>query len=243
MIRHQQGLAQYGLAVAPGDFREEVGPRIFDQIAHSFQIPLELFDAFAPRLTTMRRLGLRPISLRPRRRLVLRVAAELENIPQSDAQVFEEHPGRVRKILRLGAAQLCRKVFDRVVEFDVSVATGEKVEKMLPQRLVVGHWSPPLALDCRRRQRMRSLPLKSPRLAKAPRHVAPAFSDHYWCGVYAAGVGVRWSPALPIASPDRISSTRRFCWRPSAVSLVAMGSVLPKPRASTDAAATPCCTK
>ena len=37
-----------------------------------------------------------------------------------------------------------------------------------------------------------------------------------------------------MASPERTSSTRRFCWRPSGVSLVAMGSVLPKPWASTD---------
>src|SRR5215472_19021073 len=38
--------------------------------------------------------------------------------------------------------------------------------------------------------------------------------------------------ALPIASPDSTSSTRRFCCRPSGVSFEAMGTVLPKPRAS-----------
>src|SRR5271166_4076776 len=38
---------------------------------------------------------------------------------------------------------------------------------------------------------------------------------------------------FPIASPESTSSTRRFCCRPSAVSFDAMGSLLPKPRAST----------
>ncbi len=33
---------------------------------------------------------------------------------------------------------------------------------------------------------------------------------------------------MPMASPERTSSTRRFCWRPSGVSLVATGWVLPK---------------
>lgn len=48
---------------------------------------------------------------------------------------------------------------------------------------------------------------------------------------------------FPIASPDSTSSTRRFCCLPSAVSLVAIGWVLPKPRASTELAAIPCCTR
>src|SRR5580658_401118 len=48
----------------------------------------------------------------------------------------------------------------------------------------------------------------------------------YWCWVLAVW-GAGWAASLPMASPERISSTRRFCWRPSGVSLVAMGSVLP----------------
>jgi hypothetical protein len=47
-------------------------------------------------------------------------------------------------------------------------------------------------------------------------------------GVYETGWGSTL-PAVPMASPERTSSTLRFCWRPSAVSLPAMGSVLPKP--------------
>jgi hypothetical protein len=39
--------------------------------------------------------------------------------------------------------------------------------------------------------------------------------------------------AVPISSPETTSSTRRFCWRPAAVSFVVTGFVLPKPMAVT----------
>lgn len=45
--------------------------------------------------------------------------------------------------------------------------------------------------------------------------------------------------SVPIASPESTSSTRRFRWRPSGVSLPAIGCIFPKPRAVTAAAATP----
>src|SRR5437773_12008822 len=45
---------------------------------------------------------------------------------------------------------------------------------------------------------------------------------------------------LPMASPLTTSSTRRLRWRPSAVSLVATGWFLPKPRAVMEEPATPC---
>src|SRR5713101_8308755 len=45
---------------------------------------------------------------------------------------------------------------------------------------------------------------------------------------------------LPMAAPLTTSSTRRLRWRPSAVSLVATGCVLPKPRAVMEEAGTPC---
>ena len=39
--------------------------------------------------------------------------------------------------------------------------------------------------------------------------------------------------AFPISSPETTSSTRRFCWRPAAVSFVVTGFVFPKPAAVT----------
>src|SRR3954452_15819485 len=43
----------------------------------------------------------------------------------------------------------------------------------------------------------------------------------------------------PIASPETISSTRRFFWRPAAVSLSATGMVLPPPIAVIDSPSRP----
>src|SRR5581483_6121384 len=71
-------------------------------------------------------------------------------------------------------------------------------------------------------------------------------STSYLFGVAAAlvaGPCGGWSRPLPMASPDRTNSTRRFCARPSAVSFDAIGSFLPKPWASTLADAIPCWTK
>src|SRR5688572_28395395 len=46
--------------------------------------------------------------------------------------------------------------------------------------------------------------------------------------------------ARPIDSPDTMISTRRFCWRPAAVPLVATGRVSPNPTAATIGVVTPC---
>ena len=65
----------------------------------------------------------------------------------------------------------------------------------------------------------------------------------YRCGWVDA---VSLAPALvrsPMASPDSTSSTRRFCLRPSAVSLDATGAVFPKPLALIASEEIPCCTR
>ena len=46
---------------------------------------------------------------------------------------------------------------------------------------------------------------------------------------------------LAIASPETTSSTRRFCWRPTAVSFDTTGRDSPKPRAVMEPAGTACC--
>src|SRR5580700_2576529 len=54
------------------------------------------------------------------------------------------------------------------------------------------------------------------------------------------GAALVVGPCCPIAAPFTTSSTRRFFWRPSAVSLGATGRVFPNPCAVTDEPATPC---
>src|ERR1700730_6930637 len=64
-----------------------------------------------------------------------------------------------------------------------------------------------------------------------PQHHCPGGGR--FCAGHAHGRGVRGRYSdttpivVPITSPETTSSTRRFCWRPSAVSFDATGCVLP----------------
>src|SRR6185295_19550221 len=49
--------------------------------------------------------------------------------------------------------------------------------------------------------------------------------------------------ALVIDSPETTTSTRRFIWRPAALSLDATGRLSPNPRAEIEDVATPCWTR
>jgi hypothetical protein len=74
------------------------------------------------------------------------------------------------------------------------------------------------------------------------------FAQHHVTTVYRCVWvdAVSLAPALvrsPMASPDSTSSTRRFCLRPSAVSLDATGAVFPKPLALIASEEIPCCTR
>jgi len=93
VIGHQQGFAKDGLAVAPGDFGEQIGFGTRDQILQGFQIFAEIFDTFVPRCGVGWSFGWRPVTLRPGGRFVFRVAAEFQDVPLGDAHVFKQHPG------------------------------------------------------------------------------------------------------------------------------------------------------
>jgi hypothetical protein len=62
------------------------------------------------------------------------------------------------------------------------------------------------------------------------------FSDYLCC---TSGAPI----SVPINSPEITSSTRRFCCRPSAVSLEATGWAFPKPRVVTEPVAIPSCVR
>jgi hypothetical protein len=56
----------------------------------------------------------------------------------------------------------------------------------------------------------------------------------------AAGCSPGSAGVPPIAPPETTISTRRFCWRPFAVSFEAMGLVLPNPFEVIESAEMPC---
>ena len=72
VVGHQQGLAQNGLAVAPGDAGVQIGLWVRHQVLHGLQIFAELLNTFVPCGRTRRSFRLRPIAFGPLGRRVLR---------------------------------------------------------------------------------------------------------------------------------------------------------------------------
>ena len=67
---------------------------------------------------------------------MLRVAAELQDIPLGDAQVFQEPPGAVRHGRYRAAAEGGRDVGHCLVEVEVGAAAPEEVEEVFAEGLV-----------------------------------------------------------------------------------------------------------
>jgi len=136
VVGEHQGFAQDGLAVAPWNFGEQICPWIADQFLHFFQVGAELVHAFRPGSGIGGRGGFRPVSLGPFWRDMFRIAAEFEDVPLGDAKVLEDHPGRMREVIWLLAAQVGWKIFDRVIKSGVSVSAGEESDEIFAERLV-----------------------------------------------------------------------------------------------------------
>src|SRR5208282_2598383 len=136
VIGHQQGFAENGLAVAPWDSGQQVGLGIFYQILHRLEVLPEFFHTCIPNGGGRRSFCLRPIPFGPFRRDVFRVAAEFQNVPLRDAQVFQQHPERVGQAGRLLSKQFVRNVGDYFFELGVGATSIEQVNHMLAQHLV-----------------------------------------------------------------------------------------------------------
>src|SRR5579872_4790234 len=92
---------------------------------------MNLFNTLVPRIGAGRLGGLRPVAFGPLRRFVLRVAAEFEDVPLRDADVFDQHPGRVREVFGLRAAKFLGQSFYGVFKPGVRVAAFEKFNDVL----------------------------------------------------------------------------------------------------------------
>src|SRR5260370_29647400 len=58
------------------------------------------------------------------------VAAELENVPLHYAHVLQQHPGRVQKSCRLGAAQLRGNTAHHLLKLGMRPSPGKQLEQM-----------------------------------------------------------------------------------------------------------------
>ena len=126
VIRQQQCLPQQRLTGAVRNFGEEIGFFRRHQFLHGFLIPPHLPDARVPDRCAGRSFGLGPISLRPLWRDVFRVAAELQDVPLCDTNVFQQLPRRVLRTFGSLAAELRWKIRKSAIEIGVSVPAAEQ---------------------------------------------------------------------------------------------------------------------
>lgn len=70
---------------------------------------------------------------------MLRVAAELQDVPLADPHVFQKPPGRMRHAGRLGPTDIRGQASDGLFEIEVRTATSQQVEHVFAQLLVVVH--------------------------------------------------------------------------------------------------------
>src|SRR5437899_3468237 len=134
VVDHQHELAQIRLTRSVRDRREQVEPSIGRERFQRVPIASECGDALVPGSGVGRRVGLRPVIVRPFRLDVLRVAAELEDVELRQAQMLEELPQRVRHPLRLSTARVRRDPIDRPFEVDVGVMPFEGLRDQRRER-------------------------------------------------------------------------------------------------------------
>ncbi len=68
---------------------------------------------------------------------MLRVPAELEDIPLGDSHVLKQRPGRERKPRRLHPAKLHRQAGDCFFKIQMRAAAAQQVDQVLAQGLVI----------------------------------------------------------------------------------------------------------
>src|SRR5882762_4508215 len=119
------------------NLRKKIRPRIFHQANHLVQVMLELLHAFVPISFAYRARRLWPIAFRKSRRNMLRVAAELHNVPLRDPRVLQQLPSGMRQARRKRTALVGRKFFERIHKLHVSRAALQQIDHVLAQRGIV----------------------------------------------------------------------------------------------------------
>src|SRR5581483_10865409 len=141
MIGDQKRFAQDGLPIAMRNFRVQIGFLVRDEFGHGLQIGAKATQAVVPGCRVSRRRALGPIAFGPGRRLMLRIAAEFQNVPLRDAHVLQQLPRAVRRAGWYCPAQPRRKIRHHRVEIGMRVASTQQVHKVLAEVVGVGHHS------------------------------------------------------------------------------------------------------
>lgn len=131
VIAREEDLAKQRLTIAVRNRREEVVAAIARHGSERAQRCSIRGDALIPRSIRRRRGSGWPVARRPGWGDVLRMPAEFDDVPQSDPEMLEELPRRMRRAGRADPAAFRRKVLHRIIEAHVSAVPVEKARQLI----------------------------------------------------------------------------------------------------------------
>ena len=132
-----RGLALRQPAFSVRDGQVQVGMRIGHECLHPFKVAAELLDAFLPGCIARRSIAIRPVSVGPGRRNVLRIDAELHNVPLGGPHMLRQMPSGERKVSLLHPAQTRGESADGTLKADVgAAAAAQQIEQVIAQSVV-----------------------------------------------------------------------------------------------------------
>src|SRR5688572_11473247 len=192
-----------------GNRGEQIGRWVGDQGAHGRQVRAERVYRPVPGGVVGRGVPTRPVAVRPGRRDVPRVAAELQDVPLGDAQMFQEPPGAVGHRRDRAPAEDGWNVGHGPVEGEVGAAAPEEVEEVFAEGLVrfgshpgVSVWNSSVsAAECGRTNR---------ELSGAPHNQVVTMINRRKLMNKLPANGTAWRASVP--STDALKTTSATCF-------------------------------
>jgi hypothetical protein len=123
VVEEEDGFGGEGLVVGVGDGSEEIG--FFEGGEEFFAVGAQGSHGFVPSVGVGRFGRLGPVAVGEIGRFVFGIEGVLDDVPLGDAEMFDELPCGVGKIVGARATKIRGKVFDDGVEAGMGVLFGE----------------------------------------------------------------------------------------------------------------------
>ena len=133
VVGDQQSLTKDCLPVAVRERSKQIRLGVGDQIHHGLQISPERGDRLVPCFRSWWGIALRPVTVGEIGRDVMRIDAELKDVPLGDSHVLDQPPRREWQAWRLGSAELNWHASGRLLEIEMGVTASEQFQQMISQ--------------------------------------------------------------------------------------------------------------
>src|SRR5438477_12329858 len=101
---------------------KKVAARIADKLAYRIQVGKKFLDTLIPRLCSFRFITRWSVLIGPLGRCMLRLQAELQDVPLRNANMLQQLPRRMRRTFRLLATKPSRKILKRAAHINVGLS-------------------------------------------------------------------------------------------------------------------------